>query len=173
MIQPERNAVDVTMQLLAGTGKTLEELADTFIADSGENVLADESSGLSKMWHLLCSEPIGFSDAAHPQFAGKHEEAGETDQSECSDTNSESAERAQAEVERVLQSRERLKLIASKANVDAMKRHRRTKTLHFLHVDDSQKTACGREMCPNYDKFIGDPDKAWPHCKNCWGNLNP
>ena len=24
------------------------------------NVLADESSGLSKMWHLLCSEPIGF-----------------------------------------------------------------------------------------------------------------
>ena len=48
MIQPERNAVDVTMQLLAGTGKTLEELAKTFMKDSVENVLTDESSGLSK-----------------------------------------------------------------------------------------------------------------------------
>ena len=123
----------------------------------------------------IVKEPIGFSDAAPPQFAGKHEEAGETDQSECSDSNSSSAESAQAEVERVLQSRERLKLIAIKANVDAMYRHRRTtvRPCTFCMWMTPQKTACGREMGPNYDKFIGDPDKAWPHCKNCRGNLNP
>ena len=88
---------------------------------------------------------------------------------EATDSCSSSAESALAGL--VEGSRVGLKMQSEKAIDEIMYRHQRTKMLHMGHIDAADKTACGRHIGQNYDRFYGDADKSWPHCAHCFGNL--
>ena len=66
-----------------------------------------------------------------------------------------------------------VKNMSDRALPHVMIRHARTRRLHLGNKDDELKTACGRGITEAYEKFLGNPDKCWPHCVHCWGNFNP
>lgn len=58
---------------------------------------------------------------------------------------------------------------AAKAVGSVMYRHMRLKTIHFNHISDVQKLACGRERHDGYERYEGSLSFPWPRCTTCFG----
>ncbi len=173
--------VPVDVQLQRCLGKELDELTEIFMSVA----MADIADGkgpedLQEMWNLLCREPVAFNVNPNFLFRGKSgddayivtdaEESDEESSNESSDSDSSSAESGVAVAARMWPGE---RAPSAKGLSSSLHRHTRTRMLHMGHVDDSSKTACGRMLGSTFVNFLGDPDKAWPHCKKCWGTLDP
>ena len=127
------------------------------------------------MWDLLCQESRDIDPVIEPcvqgLFGAEENHESEPD-SDAAESDSESAEHAMADVAHANEGYGNCRNVSPNAAVGMVHRHSRTKVLHFEHIEDSNKTACGRMLGLSYVRFHGDPDKAWPHCSFCWGNVN-
>jgi hypothetical protein len=55
------------------------------------------------------------------------------------------------------------------ADVDAVVRHLARKTVHFRHLVDDDKLACGRPFADErYEEIAAPTDALWPKCKDCF-----
>ncbi len=173
----EEFRVPILQQMLNETGNTIEELCEAFLGRSVQSMLGDpDMTDLQAHWDLLCEEPVAFSGS--PICVGKNAGDVESLDSECSsdDTSSDSGASSVEEglaVASRMAGGHNLRSQARNANTMELYRHSRTKMVHFGDINDSLKTACGRVMSESFRKFLGDAEKAWPHCKKCWGNLDP
>lgn len=163
-------------------GIQLIEICDTMLGFSSDIFHEEECEHEMKvLWDLLCSPPQDLEQRFEPTLSGKSgtEPATSEGQSDedvssdaSSDSDSDSVESCLARVAGRVGTRSELG-VSRNALTSTLFRHSRTGMLHYGHVDDSSKTACGRIMGPSYLSFCGDAEKAWPHCKMCWGTLGP
>ncbi len=58
---------------------------------------------------------------------------------------------------------------AAKAAGSVMYKHVRLRTIHFNHITDVQKLACGREKHDGYERYEGSLSFPWPRCTTCFG----
>ena len=161
------------------TGKSLYELAVVFLGlDPNEGLSRLGRPDLAELWDMLCMEPRQLGRGDDPCLIGpigsRADEVDSDDQSSSddSDSASSSAESALAEASNKMQTFAGVRNVSDKAVLHVCYRHVRTKMLHLGNKDDDVKTACGRNISSTYDRFVGDPDRAWPHCTHCWGNFN-
>ena len=93
-------------------------------------------------------------------------------QSDSSDSGSSSADEAFVQISARNGDKSGLRNVSAHAVTEVMYRHGRTSMLHFGHAEHSDRTACGRSMGTMFKRSHGDPDRAWPHCRQCWGNVD-
>ena len=64
---------------------------------------------------------------------------------------------------------DRVRDVARHAALTMVFRHKSRRTLHYAHVEDDSKLACGRNKTSAFKQFTGDVELAWPKCKVCFG----
>jgi hypothetical protein len=160
--------------------KTVNEMAEIFMGfDPSSDMDMFGNFEMRSMWELICKEPVIVGTSNEPMLFGaigtelREVQDSSDEDSDYSDSDSSSAESAMAEASVSMRQGTLVKNMSDRALPHVMIRHARTRRLHLGNKDDELKTACGRGITEAYEKFLGNPDKCWPHCVHCWGNFNP
>ena len=160
--------------------KTVNEMAEIFMGfDPSSDMDMFGNFEMRSTWELICKEPVIVGTSNEPMLFGaigtelREVQDSSDEDSDYSDSDSSSAESAMAEASVSMRQGTLVKNMSDRALPHVMIRHARTRRLHLGNKDDELKTACGRGITEAYEKFLGNPDKCWPHCVHCWGNFNP
>lgn len=176
--------LDIFGQVEDTLGFDFETIAETYLGVKVDSLgsLSDRDDELSYMYRLFCSEAGQVNPQVDPSCEGPDAQLidldvdssdnDESPSSNSSDSASSSAEEALAVLSKEVWGTSGLRNISIYAVTDMLYRNRRTQVVHFGHCDFGDRTACGRSLGLNFLRFYGDADKAWPHCRHCWGNVD-
>eukprot|EP00434_Breviolum_minutum_P015721 symbB.v1.2.013853.t1/scaffold989.1/size146301/3 len=158
MMFPSSGFAPMQEQFTQEMGIQLIEICDTMLGFSSDIFHEEECEHEMKvLWDLLCSLPQDLEQRFEPTLSGKSgtEPATSEGQSDedvspdaSSDSDSDSVESCLARVAGRVGTRSELG-VSRNALTSTLFRYSRTGMLHYGHVDDSSKTACGRIMGPS------------------------
>ena len=178
----------VLEQMLQTMGMELQELCEKFLGFPATSLHeGDAHPELRALWEMM-GQPFmqevpvveqvdsptevvsnfGYEDADRVRDDPATDGSG--DESNCSDSCSSTAESALASVVRDSEFAT-FRPVSKSAVTEMVYRHKRTKMIHYGHDSFESKTACGRALGSTYFRFFGDIEKAWPHCRNCFGSM--
>ncbi|CAL1162138.1 unnamed protein product [Cladocopium goreaui] len=178
----------VLEQMVQTMGMELQELCEKFLGFPATSLHeGDAHPELRALWEMM-GQPFmqevpvveqvdsptevvsyfGYEDADRVKDDPATDGSG--DESNCSDSCSSSAESALASVVRDSEFAT-FRPVSKSAVTEMVYRHKRTKMIHYGHDSFEPKTACGRALGSTYFRFFGDIEKAWPHCRNCFGSM--
>ena len=176
-----QQSVPILEQLVAYTHMSVDEIAAAFMECSVDELdSVNMEAEQSELWELLCSQPEQFEDNVQPSMTRGTEpivaevlppEEISSSDSETSDSGTSSVESGFATLTGRV-SAGMIRNISENANIEALVRHKRTRMVHMQHIEDSLKTACGRMISAQFAEFLGDVERAWPHCRICFGTHN-
>ena len=98
-----------------------------------------------------------------------HDEDASSSSCRSSSSSSESTDEATHAMIQSTHLGDRVRDVARHSALTMVFRHKSRRTLHYAHVEDDSKLACGRNKTSAFKQFTGDVELAWPKCKVCFG----